>query len=349
MYTLAPFAALPKPSRYDRLQHLPELTLTWERSDRPFEHPLPTSRGAISSLPNYIIRSDRLESRGLGECSPIPSLSPEWRNPADYEALLNQLCSKIESRRCLDVEDACEAPSIRFGVESAILDMLAHDWDTVLEDNDDPSAPQLRNHLLLWMGTPEEVLAQAVARKPRAGDCLKFKVGSLPWEEELALVEELHRLYPDCLLRLDANGAFAPEEALSKIEQLAERGAQQLEQPIAPGQWETMRDLMANSPLLLALDEELTPCYRAEDKARLMDVLIPNALVIKPTLHGGYVGTEQWCQLAEEAGCKIWINSALESPLGSLRLHEMAADLLPDALHGLGLGRFDFPQHYLNR
>ena len=139
-------------------------------------------------------------------------------------------------------------------------------------------------------------------------------------------------------LRVDANGAFSPEEALEKLKRLSELGLHSIEQPIRAGQWEAMAGLIKSSPLNIALDEELIGVFSKEQKAHLLDALMPPFLVLKPTLHGGISGCAEWISLAEERDIDWWMTSALESNIGLNAVAQYCATLNNPLHQGLGTG-----------
>jgi L-alanine-DL-glutamate epimerase-like enolase superfamily enzyme len=165
--------------------------------------------------------------------------------------------------------------------------------------------------------------------------CLKLKVGALPFTRELELLREAHAAFPQAEIRVDANGAFPPHEALQKLEALATAGVSLIEQPIRPGQWQELAQLCLHSPLPIALDEELI----GNAPLPLLDTVQPQAIVIKPSLHGGLLAAQNWAQQAEQRGIRWWVNSALESHTGLTALAEWCSFATPGTLQGLGTGR----------
>jgi o-succinylbenzoate synthase len=228
------------------------------------------------------------------------------------------------------------APSpIQFGLECALLAALKPGqprWDTPFTRGE----AGLPIHHLIWMDNLDAMLAAMQDGIARGFTCLKMKVGALPFEQECQLLWEAHAAFPQAEIRVDANGAFSPQEALQKLENLAAAGVSLIEQPIRPGQWKAMAELCRTSPLPIALDEELISCPNQQE---LLATIAPQAIVIKPSLHGGLLTAERWAQFAEERGIDWWINSALESHVGLTALAEWCALTAPHQLQGLGTGQ----------
>lgn len=114
-----------------------------------------------------------------------------------------------------------------------------------------------------------------------------------------------------------------------------------------------MARLCRESPIPIALDEELIGVNHPREKERLLRELRPQYLVLKPTLHGGMAGTEEWMRLSARHGIPYWVTSALESNVGLNAVAQLTAyaaektwrENAPEnaahlpATHGLGTGQ----------
>lgn len=227
------------------------------------------------------------------------------------------------------------APSpIRFGIECALMEALRPGrprWNTPFSRGEEG----LPIHHLIWMDEADNMLAAMQQGIDAGFTCLKLKVGALPFHREIELLRLAHAAFPHAEMRVDANGAFTPQEAAKKLEALAAAGVHLIEQPIRPGQWEEMAALCRSTPLPIALDEELISCAASE---QLLDTVRPQAIVIKPSLHGGLLAAQHLAQLAEKHGIAWWTNSALESHIGLTALAEWCAYAAPGTMQGLGTG-----------
>ena len=171
---------------------------------------------------------------------------------------------------------------------------------------------------LIWMDTYENMLKQ-VEEKIEAGfRCIKLKIGAIDFEKELEILRFIRKHFSskEIELRVDANGAFSPKEAMTKLDRLAELDLHSIEQPIRAGQWEEMARLTASSPIPIALDEELIGHNTPEKKYKLLFLLRPQYIVLKPSLHGGIYGCSEWITEAQNWKTGWWITSALESNIG---------------------------------
>lgn len=170
--------------------------------------------------------------------------------------------------------------------------------------------------------------------------CIKLKIGAINFDEELSLLKYIRQHFSakEVELRVDANGAFTPGDALDKLKRLAELDLHSIEQPIRAGQWEEMAQLCEKTPLPIALDEELIGCNTPDIKQKLLKSIHPQYIIIKPSLHGGMMGGEEWIREAEKGQIGWWITSALESNIGLNAVAQWCATFNNTLPQGLGTG-----------
>ncbi len=308
-----------------------------------------TSRGVLRNRNVIWIKAFRVgspELSGWGESAPLVKLSLDDR--PDFEKILvnvlnqmKEISWKLEENSILEkLREVIPfyLPSIRFGIETAILD-LKNGGNKKLFNNPffDRNEPIPINGLI-WMGDRKFMLEQIDQKLEEGYDCIKIKIGAIDFDQELELLRYIrNRFSPkEITLRVDANGAFPKEEALSKLSKLAELGIHSIEQPIPAGYAEAMRALCEANSLPIALDEEL---IGVKAKAELLDQIKPQFIILKPTLIGGILETREWIRLAEERGIGWWMTSALESSIGLNAIAQLASTYNPSIHQGLGTGK----------
>lgn len=310
-----------------------------------FKEPAGTSRGVYRTRVSRFVRltSDDLPGiAGVGECAPLPRLSCD--DLPDYDAVLRRHCDDVCDRGGIDVDALRDVPSMLFGLETA-WQQLHRGGSTALS-----STPFARGEEgipingLVWMGDYETMAARLEQKLQQGFTCVKIKIGAIDFVDEIALIRRLRDRYgSDCIeLRLDANGAFSPAEAMPVLQQLSRHGIHSIEQPIMAGQWQEMARLCLHSPLPIALDEELIGVNTLERKRALLDTIHPAYIILKPSLHGGMAGCREWITLARERGIGSWITSALESNVGLNAIAHLAAQVYGPAItmpQGLGTGQ----------
>ena len=190
------------------------------------------------------------------------------------------------------------------------------------------------------MGSYTHMLSQIEAKMQAGFRCIKLKIGAINFEEELSLLKMIRRHFSakEIELRVDANGAFSPAEALEKLKRLSELDLHSIEQPIRAGQWDSMARLSQLSPLPIALDEELIGVHSTSRKKELLETIHPQYIILKPSLHGGLRGSQEWIAAASQLGIGWWITSALESNIGLNAIAQWCATLHNPLPQGLGTG-----------
>ncbi|NJL12085.1 MAG: o-succinylbenzoate synthase [Microscillaceae bacterium] len=310
-----------------------------------------TSRGVMHTHQVYYLKVcglSRPEAVGWGEAAPLPGLSLDAL--PDFEAKIAQLCTRLEGQKGPETtEEVFEfaaqyvppsLPALRFALETALLDALQGGQQQLFRNAFSEGKQSLPINGLVWMGKPEFMQAQIEEKLAAGFHCLKLKIGAMDFEQELRLLAQIRQGFgPEQItLRVDANGAFAPSEALARLQRLSEYALHSIEQPIAPGQWEAMARLCAVSPVPIALDEELIGVEEREEKSRLLGVIKPAFIITKPTLLGGIRATQAWIAEAEHLGIGWWMTSALESNIGLNAIAQFTAQYSVSLPQGLGTG-----------
>jgi o-succinylbenzoate synthase len=301
-----------------------------------FKRPSGTSRGILINKDSWFIEFTENDKKGVGECSLMSGLS--YDDTPGFENQLALLCSAINQRTPLP--DLQQWPAIRMGYEMALLD-LAQDQPFELYPSDFSNGKDcIPINGLVWMGTFDYMSQQIKSLLEKGFDCIKLKIGAIHFEEELALLTQIRKEFDakEVKLRVDANGAFAPGDALEKLKRLSDFDLHSIEQPIAANQWQAMRYLSEKSPLPIALDEELIGRFSEEECLTLLDVIQPAFIILKPSLLGGFRASSQWIQWAERQGIGWWVTSALESNVGLNAIAQWTYQQEYKGHQGLGTG-----------
>ena len=307
-----------------------------------FKRPAGTSRGVyVDHQIWYVVVSSVSNPQhcGIGECAPLFDLSCDYNG--DYEKKLRFVCEQVEQSQQLDTELLRNYPSMLFGLESAFRHYDAQSF-TLWKNAFSKGVKGIPINGLIWMGDYDYMLEQIEQKMQLGYRCIKLKIGSIDFDKELDLLKHIRSHYSadQIILRVDANGAFSPNDALVKLKQLAKLDLHSIEQPIKAGQWETMAKLARETPLPIALDEELIGVNQLGEKKKLLETIKPQYIILKPTLHGGISGSEEWIILADKLGIDWWITSALESNIGLNAIAQWSANYenVYDMPQGLGTG-----------
>lgn len=342
-----------------------------------FKQPAGTSRGVYTTRHSYYLTltSDELPGvEGVGECATLPDLSCDAK--PEYEMTLRQVCQMVEQMGRIPYDMIRAYPSITFGLETtfaSFFDAAKKFLEIVPTEGASSSSEMLKQkgvsvpagmenltelfdspfgrgeegitiNGLVWMGTYEEMLARLEEKLQAGFHCVKLKIGAIDFFKELDLIKRIRDVYTkeQVELRVDANGGFLPENAMSQLEALAKYDIHSIEQPIKQHQWPKMAQLCRETPLPIALDEELIGVNVRSMKQALLDTVRPQYIILKPSLHGGIYGCNEWIELANQRGIGSWITSALESNIGLNAIAHYAAKVYGSNVkmpQGLGTGQ----------
>lgn len=311
-----------------------------------------TSRGVLTKKETYFLKIHDTEDTncfGFGEVNILKGLSIDDR--PDLEQQLKTICNEFNQ---LDLEvfpwnlnliiNQCvdnAFPSIRFAFETALYDLM-NGGKRILFYSDfvQKQAPILINGLV-WMDKAEKMLAQIDEKIASGYTTIKLKIGAIDFDQELALLAHIRNRFSaeQITIRIDANGAFSIDEALEKLQKLAQFNIHSIEQPIKQGQIAKMAELCQKTALPIALDEELIGVSDYFKKFQLLKDIRPQFIILKPALLGGFQHCREWIEIANRLEIGWWITSALESNIGLNAIVQFTATLNNSLPQGLGTGQ----------
>jgi len=305
-----------------------------------FLQPAGTSRGVYTERRSWLVEMREGAHTGVGECAPLPDLSCDAL--INYKEVLRDYCDQIEQTGKIDYEALRDYPSMLFGLETAMQSL--HNGSRLFDTAFSRGEVGIPINGLVWMGSYEEMLQRMEQKLEQGFRCVKLKVGAIDFDSELDLMKRIRKRFShrEIELRLDANGGFSYSEALYKLELLSQYAIHSIEQPIKAGQWANMAELCRDAPLPIALDEELIGVNHPETKRQLLRIIKPAYIVLKPSLHGGMQGCQEWIETANDEGIGSWMTSALESNIGLNAIAQFCSKVYGDAIsmpQGLGTGQ----------
>ena len=307
-----------------------------------------TSRGVMTEKETWFIVLEKEGKKGIGECGILRGLSIDDR--PDYEEKLHWTCDNIHLGKEQLWESLLEFPSIQFGVEMAFQSLASAAPFLLFPSDFTNGSKSMLINGLVWMGE-EAFMKQQIEEKLAEGfRCIKLKIGAIDFDQELQLLRFIRQHFtPDQVeIRVDANGAFDSDLALSKLLQLFEFKLHSIEQPIQKNNTDSMAELCKITPFPIALDEELIGVFSLAEKEQLLERIKPQYIILKPSFVGGFRGTQEWISLAEKHKIGWWITSALESNIGLNAIAQwtfLQHNLMPQGLGtgGLYTNNFDCP------
>ncbi len=312
---------------------------SFKKYNLKFIRPAGTSRGVMRDRDVWFLFVEKDKKRGMGEIAPLKNLSCDDR--PDLENKIREVCDHIHEHQHWISEGLLDFPSIRFGLETALLDLQADESRILFPSKFTSGEVGIPINGLIWMGEADFMKRQIREKIGQGFRCIKLKIGAIDFKTEIELIKIMRQEFSarELEIRVDANGAFSPEEAPAKLDKLAALSVHSIEQPIKQGQFDAMEKICSNSPLPIALDEELIGINHQKEKAELLEKIRPQYIILKPSLHGGISGCKEWIGLAEKMKIGWWNTSALESNIGLNAIAQWTYSLDVELPQGLGTGQ----------
>tara|TARA_R100000935_G_scaffold51201_1_gene77524 strand:+ start:109 stop:1143 length:1035 start_codon:yes stop_codon:yes gene_type:complete len=303
-----------------------------------FKRPSGTSRGVLTTKETWFLVISSEGKTGIGECGILRNLSVDDR--PDYEEKLKWVCNNISLGPEILWDHLLEFPSIQFGVEMAFRSLGSKTPFLLFPSEFTNGLKDIPINGLVWMGEKSFMKHQIVEKIQQGFNCIKLKIGAIDFDAELDLLKYIRTEFSsgDIEIRVDANGAFSVEEALIKLKRLYEFDIHSIEQPIKQGQFEAMAKLCKESPIPIAIDEELIGITSVTKKEELLQIINPQYVIFKPSLIGGFKGTQEWLDIAEKLKIGWWVTSALESNVGLNAIAQWTFTKKSPMPQGLGTG-----------
>lgn len=303
-----------------------------------FKEPAGTSRGVMTEKPTFLIKvydEKDPDHYGIGEAAVFPGLSPEA--DGNYVLKLTELLANVAIGRPTDLS---HHSSIQFGFEQALLD-FSNDCHGIYYPSEFTLGKEtIEINGLVWMGDFDRMLERLEDKIREGFRCIKLKIGAIEWVEELALIRRIRERFDEnqLMIRVDANGGFRFDDCFLKLKELADASVHSIEQPISARHPEEMAKLCRESPVAIALDEELIGKGEIEERIKTLDEIKPQYIILKPALCGGFSGASEWITEANKRGIGWWITSALESNVGLNSIAQFTACIGAEGPQGLGTG-----------
>jgi L-alanine-DL-glutamate epimerase-like enolase superfamily enzyme len=301
-----------------------------------FIKPAKTSRGEYTNKTTHIlICEDEVgEFLAMAEASPLVDLSVDGKE--DLVSVVKLLSEKEFTLSNFEelLEEWEKYPTLRFALYCILLKLQGF-----------PETPFSRGESgiaingLVWMNDIQSMEEEAYQKVSQGFNIIKFKVGALDFDAECRLLERFRKKHNpfQVEIRLDANGAFLPEDSLSQLKDLSRFDIHSIEQPIKPKQYDWLSKICKESKIPIALDEELIG-YRVSESKKLLSEISPQYLILKPTLLGGFDHCDSWIKSASTYNIGWWSTSALEGNLGLYDIARWVSNYPINMAQGLGTG-----------
>jgi o-succinylbenzoate synthase len=279
----------------------------------PFREPYTTSAGVVTERELLLLRIESADGHvGYGEAAPF-----EPYDGIPLERAVATLTRRSRGRR---------PPQARAAVEMARLDLDARREDRPVGE---PGADAIPVNRTLVAGPPEEAAARAAEGVREGYSCFKLKVGLPDDELRVAAVREAIGSWP--ALRIDANGAWAADEAIAMIRKLERFDLQFVEQPCRT--LEELAEVRARVSAPIAADESVAS---VDDVVRAAELEACDVVNVKLAPSGGFEAAREALHTAADRGIAAFLSSTLDGPWGIAAALQLAASERLSLACGLG-------------
>jgi L-Ala-D/L-Glu epimerase len=267
----------------------------------PLCEPFATAGGVVAERELLLLRlEDDDGAVGYGEAAPLPS----------YDGVtIDEVLDALRAR------DGNGPPQARAAEEMALLDLEASRAGRAIGE---PGADAIPVNRTLAGGPPVEVADRAAEGVREGYSCFKVKVGLPDDADRVAAVREAIGPWP--ALRVDANGAWSPDEAVAAIERLAPYDLQLVEQPCQT--LEEMARVRREVDVPIAADESVAS---PEDVRSAAGAGACDIVNVKLAPSGGFNAAREALREADAHGLGAFLSSTLDGPWGISAALQLAA------------------------
>lgn len=302
-----------------------------------FARPMRTALGEFFSREIVLFElRDPQGLRGWGEAAPWPGFVAE--TPADSLASLREVAGRLLGSHVGPKEQdhiwapLRDRPAARAAVEGAMQDLAARQEERALRDRlaagieavaAGPPMSRVPLSALLNAESPEAMATEAMRVRDAGFRAAKIKLGAAPLALDLARLRVAREILgPGFALRGDANGAWSSDDALVALASCAKFDLEYVEQPVAAGDLQGLRNLRGRTPVRIAADESIATDAVA---LHLIEEALVDIVVLKPALLGGASRALEIAGRARRAGIGVVFTHAFESAVGARHVLHCAA------------------------
>lgn len=285
-----------------------------DRAELELARPFTIARGTKMTTENVIVRLSDGEHTGIGAAAP----AARYGETGDtVESVLPRLLDAVpddpydlQGARAAMAEVVGQNPAAKAAVDIALHDLAAKRLDIPLYRllGLDPERTVTSSYTvgLDDTATMREKAAEAI---DRGFSILKVKLGT---DRDYAIVEAIREMAPEARIRVDANEAWTPKEAIQQCRALAELDVEFVEQPVSAADPEGLKHVHQRSPLPIAADEScvrLTDVPHVADRADIANLKLMKCGGIREAVRMAHAARAHGLEVM--LGCMIETNAAI--------------------------------------
>lgn len=302
-----------------------------------FRTPFKTSKQLYSQKKGFhLIIKDRSGFEGIGDIAPLPEFGTEDYNQAKktiIDFLLKyQQTLKFKSPLQLDeqLKHLNDFPASRCGLEHALLNLYTNKYNVPLAQffgmKQHKSIPV---NATIGMLSEEDSINTIRKFLEQGFDTIKLKIGRQNPDDDIAIIKAIRNsIDNDFKLRLDANGAFDTEQAITLVSACNDLKIEYIEQPVS--NLLDFTKIKDHTDIPLAADESIISYKHAK---AAVEHAMTDIIIIKPPTIGGIIPAIKISNL--NPNVQLVVTTSFESPLGKA-YNVLLASMLPEGVaHGL--------------
>ena len=301
------------------------------RVSTPLRVPFKTALRTVRSVEDVIVELHTdTGAVGYGEAPPTGVITGDTTG-AIIGAIRDHIAPAILGRDLDEFEDLTAAvqkalvhnTSAKAAVDMALWDLLGQKYSAPVYRMLGGARSKIVTDITISVNPPEEMARDARTALERGYDCLKVKVGIDPELDVARLAAVREAVGKDIKIRIDANQAWQPKEAVRILNQMQERGLQIefVEQPVAAHDFDGLKYVTERSYVPVLADESV---FSPEDALRIMQMRAADLVNIKLMKCGGLYNALKIASAAEVYGVECMIGCMLEAKIAVNAAVELA-------------------------
>lgn len=286
----------------------------------PLRVPFKTALRRVDSVEDIIVEvhTDTGEI-GYGEAPPTGAITGDTTG-AIIGAITDHIRKTLVGRDIDDFEDLTTAldgavvknSSAKAAVDMALWDLYGQKYQIPVYKLLGGARKKIITDITISVNPPEEMARDAVNAIKRGYDTLKVKVGVDPTLDVARLKAIRDAVGSAPRIRIDANQAWAPKEAVRLLNEMQESGLaiELVEQPVKAHDLEGLTYVTERSYVPVLADESV---FSAEDALKIVEMRAADLINIKLMKCGGLTSALKIAALAEISGMECMIGCMLEA------------------------------------
>lgn len=285
----------------------------------PLRVPFRTALREVSHVEDIVVEIHTSDGRiGRGEAPPTAAVTGETLGSIEA-ALRGHIAPALAGRDVAGLEDALAAidrsivgnSSAKAAAEIAVWDLYSQNCGIPLYKLLGGSRNTLVTDITISVNAPEVMAKDTADALARGYETLKIKVGENP-ALDLARLKAVRAAAPDATIRIDANQAWTPRQAVRLLENMQVEGLniELVEQPVKAKDLDGLQFVTANSPVPVMADESM---FSPADALKIMQLHAADYVNIKLMKCGGLSNALRIVSAAEVYGVECMIGCMLEA------------------------------------